>query len=1004
MMKYPMSNTMIPFHKREEINQKILHIIATNHTMGIQPTDVYQAYTGEGGLHGLQRSDYRNYHEYSEAKKEREQGQFFTPHSLCQFLVDILKPGPHDLVADLTGGMGNFINFLPVESNVYMNELDIKAYKVAKYLYPEAHIQCGDIRAYESPVKFDVILGNPPFNLKWKYQREEIFSQLFYCIKAADLLHPAGFLGLIMPSSFLQDEFMDKSMIQAMNERFSFVCQLNLPSNAFHMYGIDEFQTKVMIFQKRSEFTQFVPYSLSQIRPFPLNPEGAAAIHKAYIAPLLKVKEELKHKLFFERLQENKEEEDFSYRVKKTLFDIKRNPKLTHCYAKAVEYVNRFYTQEKPSEMKYEEWEEKRITKNKVLSYLKRLVSTQHMVERDEIRLVKTNYGLRLKGYSAKTRKAIKREQSVESMTFNEMVLSNEYPFSDRTYLNVWKRKVKAYEKQSPEFEGMERSPEIDSYLSHFSLYNKSTQAVIKLNERQKHDLGLVLQKSFSILGWQQGSGKSIAAMAWYKYLLEKKRVRNVFVVSAAIAIHLTWTPNLEHFSEDFIVIRSLVDIRSIKPGQIVLISLNMLSKYKRQIQEFIRMQSQKVALVMDESDELSNHRSLRTSATIACFRRVNYKLLTTGTTTRNQINEIYPQIELLYNNSINFLCDCPKIYSVDKEGEIVEEENTGYMKPFPAYSGLNLFKKCFSPAKITVFGVKKHNQNIYNKDSLTNIIRKTVINRKFQDIVGKKIHEIIPHRIHQNEAEREVYGKIIDEFHEMMHYFRSTGHSAKDSMLRIIRQIQLLIKSTSSPQFFDEYTSSEQPNKVKYILDLVGSFEEQVAIGTVFVETADEYYRIMKEAFPDRPVFLIKGDVDFKSRNKIIELFGTSSNGILISTQQSLKSSVNIPTCNKAIIESLQWNLPKIEQYYFRFIRYNSTEMKEIHIVTYDNSIEQNLLALLMAKERINEYIKTLEFKDEAEIFDEYGIDIDILNDIMEKEYDENGKVRITWGEQKVS
>ncbi|MEK5357744.1 helicase-related protein [Paenibacillus sp. FSL L8-0709] len=690
--------------------------------------------------------------------------------------------------------------------------------------------------------------------------------------------------------------------------------------------------------------------------------------------------------------------------MKKTLFDIKRNPKLTSLYAKAVEYVNRYYTQEKPIEMKWEEWEEKRVTKNKVLSYLKRLLSKQHIVERDEIRLVKTNYGLRLKGYSSKTRKLVKKEHSVQSISFNEMVLHNEYPFSDRTYQNVWTRKVRAYEKQKPAFEGMERSQEIDSYLDHFSLYKKSTQEVIKPNEKQKHDLGLVLQKNQSILSWQQGSGKSIAAMVWYRNLVEKKLVRNVFVVSAALAIHLTWTPNLEDFSENFIVIRSLTDIRSIKPGQVVLISLNMLTKYKRQIQKFIRMQSQKVALVMDESDELSNHRSLRTSATLACFRRVRYKLLTTGTITRNNINECYGQLELIYNNSINLLCDCKKIYKLDKEGKIVEEENNGYMKPFPAYTGLNLFKKCFSPSKITVFGVKKHNQNVYNKDNLTEIIRKTVITRKFQEIVGKKIHDPIPHRILQNEAEREVYSKIIEEFHEMMHYFRSTGHSGKDSMLRIIRQIQLLIKSTSSPQFFAEYTSTELPTKVKYILDLVNSFDEKVAIGTVFVETAAEYYRLVRETFPNRPVYLIKGDVDFNTRINIISSFEASSNGILISTQQSLKSSVNIPSCNKVIIEALQWNLPKIEQYYFRFIRYNSTERKEIHMVTYDHTIEVNLLALLMAKERINEYFKTLDFKDEAEIFDEYGIDIDILNDIMEKEHDENGKVRITWGEQKIS
>lgn len=155
---------------------------------------------------------------------------------------------------------------------------------------------------------------------------------------------------------------------------------------------------------------------------------------------------------------------------------------------------------------------------------------------------------------------------------------------------------------------------------------------------------------------------------------------------------------------------------------------------------------------------------------------------------------------------------------------------------------------------------------------------------------------------------------------------------------------------------------------------------------------------------FPERTVFLIKGAVSFKKRRGIIEKFEATQNGILISTQQSLKSSVNIPTCDKIILESLQWNVPKIEQYYFRFIRFNSKNNKEIHIVTYDQTIEQNLLALLMAKERINEFIKTLSFQDQAEIFDEFNIDMNILEGVIEKTKDEDGHIKLSWGNQKVS
>ena len=1004
-MKYKHSGTIIPQERRKDINEKIIQIIESKQDFGISQHDIYEAFSGEGGLHGLNRSDYSSYHAYSEAKKEYEQGQFFTPHSFCEFLAGIIKPNVHDLVADLTCGMGTFLNFVPVESNAYGNELDMKAFKVAKHLYPEAHIQCSDIRLYESEVKFDVVFGNPPFNLRWEYKNERYISQLFYCIRAHELLQPAGFLALIVPNSFLSDDFTDSGLIEEMNKLYSFVFQMDMPDDAFKMYGVDVFDTKIMIFQKKSEHLSASQYSLGKIDVPSFDAQGASYLHGQYIRPLLEKKDKIRHKILFERKNQNSEELEFTFKVKKMLFDIKRHPAVSNHYAKCADYVDRYYSEEKPKEMNVQEWEKKRLTKNKVLYYLRRVLKNQNIVHREEIRLVKTNYGLKLKAYSPKMQAKLNQMKVEKTSSFTSMVRENHYPFEDKTFADLWMRKKNAFERQSQSFDNMDRSNDIDGFLNTFSLYDSSRDEVIKFNEKQKIDLGLMMQKLYGILNWQQGGGKTIGAIAWYKRLLERKSVQNVFVVSAALAIHLTWEVKLKHFGEtNFVVIQSLKDIESIKPWQVVLISLNRMQKYQRQIQKFIRMQSQKVALVMDESDELTNPRSLRTKAMIACFRRVRFKLLTTGTTTRNNITELYPQLELIYNNSINMICECKTIYVPNLEGEIKEVENTDYNLPFSAYGGLTLFKQCFSPEKVTVFGVKKHNQDINNSESLARIIKKTIITRKFVDIVGKKIYDHIPHRIEQNTAEVSVYGKIINEFQMMMHYFGSTGNSRKDSMLKIIRQIQLLIKSTSCPHLMDEYGSEMLPSKYNYIMSLVEKFDEKVAIGTVFLESAAEYQRVIIDRFPDRPVFLIKGDVSFEKRTQIINEFEASTNGILISTQQSLKSSVNIPTCNKVIIESLQWNIPKLEQYYFRFIRYNSTDMKEIHMVTYNHTIEQNLLALLMSKERINEYIKTLDFKEESEIFEDFGVDLDVLNSLMEKKTDEDGNVRLTWGNQQVS
>ena len=93
----------------------------------------------------------------------------------------------------------------------------------------------------------------------------------------------------------------------------------------------------------------------------------------------------------------------------------------------------------------------------------------------------------------------------------------------------------------------------------------------------------------------------------------------------------------------------------------------------------------------------------------------------------------------------------------------------------------------------------------------------------------------------------------------------------------------------------------------------------------------------------------------------------------------------MNIPTCNDVILESLQWNIPRMEQFYFRFIRLDSRgEMKDVRYVTCEDSVEQNLMALVLTKERLNEFIKTGEVKEQSEIFEEFDITMSVIDSLL--------------------
>ena len=140
----------IPMEQRQKLNAKILYLVENHEAelYGITPEDIFNVYMGNGGLHGLDRKDFQNFHAYTEAKKEVEQGQFFTPAEICEFLVACVKPETEDIIYDLTYGKGDFFNYLPTESNIYGTEIDMKAVKIAQYLYPKANLQYGDIRQY----------------------------------------------------------------------------------------------------------------------------------------------------------------------------------------------------------------------------------------------------------------------------------------------------------------------------------------------------------------------------------------------------------------------------------------------------------------------------------------------------------------------------------------------------------------------------------------------------------------------------------------------------------------------------------------------------------------------------------------------------------------------------------------------------------------------------------------------------------------------------------------
>lgn len=333
-------------------------------------------------------------------------------------------------------------------------------------------------------------------------------------------------------------------------------------------------------------------------------------------------------------------------------------------------------------------------------------------------------------------------------------------------------------------------------------------------------------------------------------------------------------------------------------------------------------------------------------------------------------------------------------------------DENSYYGSPIPAYKrGYRLFSACHLPEKPTVFGIGERTQDIYNADALNEILAKTVITRTFEEVTGKEIRRIQQVPLDFMEEERTVYSIVMKEFSRVQwEYFRSTGNSRKDAMMKLMQQITLLLRVAAAPNTLKEY-KGDTPLKIMAAVEMAAQWDNEiVAIGVRHQNVLEAYAEAIREYLPDRPLFTVTGATwTFKQRRALRKTLRDSGNGILLCTQQSLPSSVNFEYVNKILIPEMHYNNSGMSQFYMRFIRYTSTEYKDIYFLNYTGSLESNLLQMVMAKEKINLFMKGQD-TDLDQIYEKFGVDYNLLALLMRKGVDKDGHMEIRWGEQKIA
>ena len=304
-----------------------------------------------------------------------------------------------------------------------------------------------------------------------------------------------------------------------------------------------------------------------------------------------------------------------------------------------------------------------------------------------------------------------------------------------------------------------------------------------------------------------------------------------------------------------------------------------------------------------------------------------------------------------------------------------------------------------------TVFGIGERTQDIYNANELNDILGKTVITRTFEEVTGKEIRRIHQVPLPFTPEEKDVYNIVMKDFNRVQwEYFNSTGNSRKDAMLKLMQQITLMLRVAAAPNTMNEYVG-DTPLKIIAAVEMAAQWEHEiVAIGVRHQNVLNAYAEAIREYLPDRPLFTVTGSTKtFAQRRALRKTLRDSGNGILLCTQQSLPSSVNFEYVNKILIPEMHFNNSGMSQFYMRFIRYTSVEYKDIYFLNYTGSLESNLLQMVMAKEKINLFMKGQD-TDLDQIYEKFGVDYNLLVLLMRREVDKEGKFQIRWGEQMIA
>ena len=235
-----------------------------------QEQEVLSRYVGWGGIpqaFDAQNTDWRKEYEelrsllpdaaYASARASTLNAHYTSPTVIRAIYQAVERMGFRSgNILEPSMGVGNFFGLLPdtmAGSRLYGVELDSVTGRIARYLYPEAHITVAGFETTDRRDFFDLAVGNVPFG---NYQvADKAYDKLrfnihdYFFAKAIDQVRPGGIIAFVTSKGTMDKQNPDVRRYLA--RRAELLGAIRLPNNAFARNANTEVTSDILFLQKR---------------------------------------------------------------------------------------------------------------------------------------------------------------------------------------------------------------------------------------------------------------------------------------------------------------------------------------------------------------------------------------------------------------------------------------------------------------------------------------------------------------------------------------------------------------------------------------------------------------------------------------------------------------------------------------------------------------------------------------------------------------------------------